>query len=135
LFEAAYIAQANAANANGKGDAILMGAFPTYFDIANIDSVNDPALKTYMLSLGSMAMVSKAFNPDVPETTFDFIRYTMRSAFMPELVYDVWYNNKCKEGQSRRVEHSWTIRLTADIFQNPQGCQNGNTGVLAFKCV
>ena len=134
LYESYYLAQANAGNSNGKGDHALFGTMPIYFDLFNIDTVNDPAFKTYMLSMGSLAMVSKAFNPIVPETTFDNTRYTMRSNFMPSLVYDVWYNNKCESSASRLVEHNWTIRLTADIYNNPQGCETGDTGILSFAC-
>lgn len=134
LYEASLIAMANQANANGKGDAYLFGTMPIYHDLFNIDSVNDPDLKTYMVSMGSMAMVSKSFNPNVPEKLMDFTRYTMRSNFMPSLVYDVWYNNACESGASRLVKHNWTIRLTADIYNNPAGCENSNTGILSFQC-
>lgn len=134
LYEAHYIAQANAGNANGKGDAFMMGGMPIIFDLFNVDTVNDPDLKTYMLSTGSIAMVSKAFNPNVPEKLQDFTRYNMRSNFMPSLVYDVWYSNECESGSSRRVQHNWTVRLTADIYNNPAGCNLNNTGVLSFVC-
>lgn len=134
LYEANYIAQAQAGNANGKGDANLFGTMPIYFDLFNIDTVNSPDLKTYMLSQGSMAMVSKTLNPNVPEKTDAFTRYTMRSNFMPSLSYDVWYNNVCENSTGRLLKHNWTIRLTADIFANPVGCDLNNTGVLAFTC-
>ena len=134
LYESAFIAQMNAMNANGKGDSALFGTMPIYFDLFNIDTVNTPDMKTYMLSMGSMAIASKAFNPNVPERTFDNTRYTMRSNFMPSLVYDVWYNNSCESGASRLVQHNWTLRLTADIFNNPAGCTLTNTGILSFEC-
>lgn len=134
LYEAQYVAQMNAMNANGKGDNALFGTMPIYFDLFNIDSVNDPDMKTYMLSRGSLAIASKTFNPDVPQTTFDSTRYTMRSNFMPSLSYDVWYNNSCESGASRLVQHNWTFRLTADIFNNPAGCDLNNSGILSFEC-
>lgn len=134
LYEAYALARANAANANGKGDFEMFGTMPLYFDLFNIDTVNTPDLKTYMLSMGSLAMASKAFNPDVPERTFEHVRYTMPSNFFPALKYDVWYNNECEDSASRRVKHNWTIRLTADIYNNPAGCDLTNTGVLSFKC-
>ena len=133
LYEPWYIANASAGNANGKGDANLFGTMPIYFDLFNIDTVNDPDLKTYMLSMGSLAMVYKAFNPAVPEKLMDFTRYTMPSNFMP-WTYDVWYNNECEANASRRVTHNWVIRLTADLYNNPAGCDQGNTGVLSFQC-
>ena len=136
LYEAYFVANANAANSNGKGDAFMFGTMPIYFDLFNVDSVNDPNLKTYMLSQGSLAMVSKAFNPIIPERTQDFTRYQMRSNFFPTLVYDVFYKNACDADSSptRLVDHHWTLRLTADIFNNPAGCDLNSTGVLSFKC-
>lgn len=134
LYEANYMAQANGANADGKGDKILFGTMPIYFDLFNIDSMNAPALKTYMLSQGSLAMANKTFNPDVPEKTMDFTRYTMRSNFFPALKYDVWYDNECEAGTNRLIKHNYTIRLIADIYNNPSGCALNNSGVLAFNC-
>lgn len=122
------------AAAVGGADYKLFGTMPIYHDLFNIDSVNTPDLKTYMLSRGSLAMVSKTFNPDVPEKLNDFTRYTMRSNFMPSLKYDVWYNNSCEEGTGRLVKHDWTIRLIADIYNNPAGCNLNNTGVLSMIC-
>lgn len=134
LYEANYMAEMMKNNANGKGDALLFGTMPIYFDLFNIDTVNTPDLKTYMLSQGSLALVSKVFNPNRPEQMQDFMRYTMKSNFMPELTYDVWYNNECEEGAQRLVKHNYTVRLTADIFLNPHGCELTNTGILTFKC-
>lgn len=135
LYEANYMANANAGNANGKGDANLFGGvMPMYFDLFNIDTVNTPNFKTYMLSQGAMAIVSKTFNPNVPEKADPFTRYTMRSNFMPSLVYDVWYNQECEAENGRLLKHNYTVRLTADIFVNPTGCDAGNTGILGFTC-
>lgn len=134
LWEAAMLVGANAANANGKGDQTLFGTFPLYFDLFNIDSVNDPDLKTYMLSMGSLAMASKTFNPDRPQKVDDFTRYTMRSSFFPALSYDVWYNNECEADKRRLIQHNYTVRLTADIYNNPAGCDQSNTGILSFLC-
>lgn len=135
LYEANYNAQMNAGNANGKGDRNMFGTIPTYFDLFNIDTVNTPDLKSYLLSMGSLAMASKTYNPAVPEKLQDFTRYTMRSNFFPALAYDVWYSNSCESGNQRLVKHDWTIRLTSDIFLNPSGCQLNNTGILSLKCV
>lgn len=122
------------AAAVGGADYKLFGTFPIYHDLFNIDSVNDPNLKSYMLSMGSLAMVNKTFNPDVPEKLQDFTRYTMRSNFFPFLKYDVWYDNECESGTNRLVKHNWTLRLIADIYNNPAGCNQANTGVLSFIC-
>lgn len=133
LYEAYYLANAQAGNANGKGDAYLFGTMPIYFDLFNIDTVNTPDLKTYMLSTGSLAMANKFYNPSVPEKTWEFTRYTMPSQFLPGMTYDVFYNNECSTS-NRLLKHNWTVRLKADIFTNPAGCTLTNTGVLSFTC-
>lgn len=135
LYEANYNAQMNAGNANGKGDRNMFGTIPTYFDLFNIDTVNTPDLKSYLLSMGSLAMVSKTFNPDVPEKLMPFTRYTMSSNFFPALKYDVWYDNACEASARRQVAHNWTVRLTAGLFNNPHGCSLDNTGIISLKCV
>jgi hypothetical protein len=58
----------------------------------------------------------------------------MRSNFMPSLAYDVWYNQECEAENGRLLKHNYTVRLTADIFVNPTGCDAGNTGILGFTC-
>jgi hypothetical protein len=103
-----------------------------YFDLFNIDSVNDPDLYTYLLSQGSLAMASKFYNPTTPERTFEFIRYTMPSRFVPGFVYDVFYNDECTTNDM--IQHNFKVKLKADIFNNPEGCEAGNTGVLRFLC-
>lgn len=133
MYEPALIAAANAANANGKGDAILYGGMPWFFDLFNIDTVNTPDYITYMLSMGSLAMASKVYNPDQPEVINGvFTRYTMQSRFHPILKYDVIYKPEC-DG-SDRVKHSYKVKFKGDIFLNPTGCDETNTGVLTFIC-
>ena len=99
---------ANAANANGKGDANLWGSLQPYFDLFNVDTVNDPDLKAYLISMGSIAMGGKTLNPDSPVVMFDMTKYTMTSAFTG-LKYDVFYNNACT-GTQKMHTHNWTVR-------------------------
>lgn len=133
LYEQYIVASANAANADGKGDFKLWSGLQPYFDLFNIDTVNEDVLKSYLISMGSVAMANKYYNPDVPETTFDFVRYTMPSNFLEGMKYDVFYNNAC-EGTTRKLKHNYTIRFKADILLNPAGCEQTNTGVLSFIC-
>lgn len=131
LYEQTWVARANAANANGKGDAIMYGGMGIYFDLFNIDSVNDPTLKTYMLSMGSLALAYRAMNPVSPERTDPFTRYQMKSDYLP-FSYDVYYTQECTTND--RIQHNFKVKLTADLFINPTGCDDNNTGVLSFVC-
>ena len=121
------------ANANGKGDWAMWAGLQPYFDLFNIDTVNTPNLKAYLISMGAVAMANKYYNPQVPEVLKDFTRYTMNSQFMDGITYDVWYNNSCI-GSNKMVVHNYTLRFKADIFLNPSGCSGQNTGVLSFLC-
>lgn len=133
LYESYLTAQAMSANANGKGDWAMWAGLQPYFDLFNIDTVNTPNLKAYLISMGAVAMANKYYNPQVPEVLKDFTRYTMNSQFMDGITYDVWYNNSCI-GSNKMVVHNYTLRFRADIFLNPVGCTQSNTGVLAFTC-
>ena len=132
LWEAVFLANANSANANGKGDAILYGGLPWYFDLFGIDSINTPDYVTYMLSMGSIATATKNYNPVMPEVVNGvFTRYQMASKFVPGITYDVFYKPECDED---RVKHNFKLKMKGDIFLNPTGCNETNTGVLSFLC-
>lgn len=145
LYETLFVARAKNANAEGKGDFILWNEMPIWFDLFNVDSVNSGDLYTYMVEQGSIAMVSKSFNPDSVVRTFSDERFTMPSRFLPGFSYDVFYNNECKTGGTYKdvLKHNWKIVLTADMFKNPFGCdaiedggvQTGgdNSGILRFR--
>jgi len=132
LYEQMFVAEANAANANGKGDAILYGGMPMYFDLFNVDTVTDPDLKTFMLSMGSLAMAYRAWNPQSVEVVNGvFSRWQMKSAYLP-FMYDVWYEPECTT--NNLIQHNFKVRLMADVFLNPTSCDDNNTGVLSFVC-
>jgi len=133
LYESVYIANANANNEGKRDGAILYGQLPWYFDLFNVDTVNTPDYYTYMLSMGSVAMANKFYNPTTPQVVNGvFTRYTMPSRFLPGFTYDVFYTPACDGNDF--VAHSYKVKLTADVFLNPVGCTETNTGVLVFAC-
>jgi hypothetical protein len=73
FYEQYFLSDYKRLNADGKAETIF-DRMRMYFDLFNIDSVNDPDLYTYLLSQGSLAMASKFYNPTTPERTFEFIR-------------------------------------------------------------
>ncbi|MCX6328205.1 MAG: hypothetical protein NTZ85_01640 [Bacteroidia bacterium] len=131
FYEQYFLSDYKRLNADGKAETIF-DRMRMYFDLFNIDAVNDPDLYTYLLSQGSLAMASKFYNPTTPERTFEFIRYTMPSRFVPGFTYDVFYNDECTTNDM--IQHNFKVKLKADIFNNPEGCEAGNTGVLRFLC-
>ena len=138
LYETIFVSQAMAANAEGKGDYILWNGMPIWFDLFNVDTVNQGDLYTYLVSQNALAQVNKAFNPDYKEY-MDMIKWTQPSQFMQGMTYDVYYDNKCNESESARYpdmhHHNYKVILTADIFLNPYGCDEDeeNSGVLRFR--
>ena len=132
LYEQYLVSQAMNANADGKGDWALWSGMQPYFDLFNIDTVNDPSLKAYLISMGSVAIGGKNINPDIPAVMLDMTKYTMVSQWTG-LKYDVFYNNACS-GTQKMHTHNWTVRAKADIWLNPAGCEQTNTGILSFLC-
>jgi len=131
LYEQMFVARANAANADGKGDNIMYGGMNMWFDLFNVDTVNSPDLQTYLISQGSLAMAYRALNPDTPEVLMDYTRYKMKSQYLP-FYYDVYYKNACTTNDL--VSHSFKVKLNADVFLNPTGCDDNNSGILSFTC-
>jgi len=131
LYESVWVANANKGNADGKGDPMMWGSMPINFDLFNVDTVNDPDKITYMLSQGSLAFGNRWLNPDAKEHTIPFDRSTMQSRFLP-FKYDVFVSTECTTDDL--IRFNFKIKLQADLFNNPQGCEQLNTGVLTFIC-
>jgi hypothetical protein len=132
LYEAFMIAQAKIGNDNGKGDVSLFSGMRMYFDLFNVDSVNDPDLKTYMINTGAIAMASKTYYTPSIVTYSAEKRWSISSAHIPGLEFDVHYKDEC--GTNDFYKHHFKIKLKSGIFQNPLGCNAENTGVLSFIC-
>jgi hypothetical protein len=131
LFQDYFIYNKLAGNADGKGNAALMGTFPIYFDMFNIDTVNTPNLFTYLLSTGSVALGYRTYNPSsIQESAANWRRWTIPSRF-GGFSYDAFYHADCSHDM---IEHNFKLKLTADILVNPAGCSATNTGILTFIC-
>ncbi len=131
LFETLMTAEAMAANANGKGDYIMWGKIPVWFDLFNIDSLNADAasshevegLFTYLVTQGALAMVNKAWNPSVPSQNFHDIRYTMPSKFLSGFTYDVFYKNSCLTHEGDATPAAWGD-VTRDWLNDNETARN-----------
>lgn len=132
LYTQNYLAMAKAGDADGRGNAVLFGQIPLYWDLFNIDSIVEEQV-TYMIESGSIAFAHKTHNPDEPQIVNGvFTRYTMESKFLPGLRYDVFYEPECTTGDA--IKHNFKVKMKADFFLNPAGCDEDNTGVLKFVC-
>lgn len=131
LYDQNWNAILDALNANGKGDAAKFKAMRKYFDLFNIDVVNSPDLKTYMIDKGSIAMAFKSrFKGKVEEYTSgaDQKRFSIASKNIPGVIYDVYYNNECTNND---IKHNWSFVARFDIFNAPAAVAT-RTGVLSF---
>lgn len=121
---------------NGQSNNVnapLYGTFPIYFDMFNIDTVNFPALITYMISQGSLALGNRTYNPSSVEDNggANWKRWTIPSKLVPGISYDGFYMQSCSHDM---IKHDFKYKLTADILVNPVGCSATNTGILTFIC-
>ena len=123
----------NQGNDDGKGDAVRNQKYFSrrYFDPVRIDEANNGTLKAYMISRGALAVVTKTHYPTVPVIYHNpwQQRYSMPSANMPGVDYEVIYTQACA---SNEITHTWQLKLNAGIFLNPTGCTETRTGVLSF---
>ena len=133
LHQQFFMARTSQANGEGKGDANRIGTLPTYFDLFNIESVNDPDYITYMIDRGVLAFASKGYydtRPERIEGRDAHTRITIPNPFFPALLHDVQITTSCTSGHT--YEH-YKIKTKYDVFVNPLGCTSTQKGILKFK--
>jgi hypothetical protein len=136
LFDAYWNAQADSANADGKGAMNKFDSQNWVFDIANFDDVLG-AKKTLMVSPHAAAFVSYNRVKRNEEITngADIVRFTVDSMNIPGVKYDVYYRTTCKNA-GEDIVHHWRIVARFDTFQSPVVCSatQNNTGIISFEC-
>ena len=131
LHEAALNASWDGGNADGKGGIRRFTDFPIRFDELNVDTVNSGTKYLYLASTGSLAFASRT-DYDDSIRVFDWGRgVRFESMFMPGLYYDLITKDECSGDVNKK---SFKLVCKYDIFNNPSGCTDGNTGVVKFKC-
>lgn len=130
LYQLAYMARTSQGNGEGKGDFVRINEMPIYNDIFNVDSVNSPDLKTYMINRGTLAFASKGYYPTRPESlNGNFQRFSITNRFFPQLVHDVETLVDCTSGVWKQ---HWKVIPRYKLFINPTGCTATRTGILGF---
>ena len=130
LYEDRLVSLLAEANANGKGAALLFKTLRTYFDLFNIDSVNTPKFKSYLIDRGAIAFASKHYYSTKPVRYKTQDRFSVQSRNIPGLWFDVFYTNRCS---TTKILHDWMFKAKFDFFLNPTGCDATRTGVLSFN--
>ena len=138
LDQLQYMALTSAANADGKGDATRASQMRAYFDMFNVDEVNDPAFITYMINKGALAFASKGYftrvddplTPRAPEVlNGNYSRFSISNRFFPALIHDVETDVSCASGVWKV---NYRLKSRYKVFVNPTGCTATRTGILAF---
>ena len=133
LFQAYTLAQANAANADGKGANNMFSILNPFFDQWNVDTVNTPNLVSYLISKGSVAFASKAIYPanTMKDIGSNITAWSENNGFIPGLKEDWKFKKTCSND---RTLWDFTVGIKFGLYSNPTGCDLGNTGVLSFTC-
>jgi hypothetical protein len=131
LQQAIWNAEAEYANADGKGNLNKFNQLKFWFDPWNVDAAFPSPLTTFLLDRSAVAFGGKW---EYPEQVADFggnigKRYSIASKTIPGLRYDVHYLMDCS---SREIIHKFNIIARAGFYLNPTGCTASNTGVLRF---
>jgi len=144
LYEQVWNANYERNQAGDESKVLKYGSMPIYFDLFNIDSVNSPDLKTYLLHKGAAAFVTKNYYPvtdlvegGVPTINkyMDEWRWSIPSMNLPGVRYDVHYKNSCEsQGSYDNMTHQFKLVTYGDFFLNPVGCTSTKTGILSFTC-
>jgi len=131
LYEAYMQAKFNEANADGKGAAAMFNALPMYFDEYNVDTVNDPTLKAYLINTGSITHASVVYHTPTPKISGKYRYFSENNRYIPGIKHDVIITEEC-EGDMILRDYKFINR--SQMFLNPTGCNGTNTGILSFVC-
>lgn len=123
-----FMSQTSAMNGEGKGDANRIAQMKAYFDLFNVDDVNDPDLVTYIMNRGAVAFLSKGYYGNAPQVLDgNMTRFSVTNRFFPQLVHDVEKYNACTGGVWS--EH-YKVITRFDFELNPLGCTAARTGIM-----
>lgn len=133
-----FMAEMNAGNLDGKGQANLINQVKMYFDRFNFAKAG-LSEDTFAIGKGAVAMKTINKYSDTPRTLTanGQTRYTVKSKNLPNVIYDAIYQEKCINDD---IVHSWRFITNGGIWLNPEGCpidvsgtQVSQTGVLSYS--
>lgn len=137
LWESFFLAQMNAGNLDGKGQANLIQQLNVNFDQFNFAKAGLTE-DTFAISKGAVAMKTVNKFADTPRTLTaeGQTRYTVRSRNLEGVKYDVIHQEKCIGDD---IFHTFRFITNGGIWLNPETCpvdiggtQVAQTGVLSY---
>jgi hypothetical protein len=132
LYLTKWQADKNVSNPTGSADVLKINSMRNYWDLFNIDTINDPDKVSYMIAKGAVAFANKAYYPLNAPRVYQFgKRWSIESKSLPGVFYDVFYKERCV---GEKIYYDFKIKVKAGVFLNPNGCNDEVTGVLKFVC-
>ena len=123
---------ASGAFANTAGD---QGRFQSLNPAWDIFTFNAAAMNTRMfgLSTGSLAAASKTYyGESVEEYGKEGWRWSIPSRWIDWLTLEVHMNTNC---ENDIIGFDYAVKGRYGIWNNPEGCEDGNNGILQFVAV
>ncbi len=130
LYISSWKAEADAANADGKGNLNKFQQLKQYWDPFNIEGAfANPS--SFLLDKGAVAFGAK-WQYDESPTDYgkEGQRWSVASKSLPGVRYDVHYNIDCVD---REIIHKFNIISKGGIYLSPVGCTGTDTGVIRFS--
>lgn len=133
LWQVIWNALQNAANADGKGQANMVGFMPVYQDPINIES--GAPLSSFLLHKNALALVTKAWWPanagNAINRAGQYMLWSEPSNNLPGINYDIQLYQACSNNDFVDI---YTVSANYGIFLNPTGCNADRTGIIQFEC-
>jgi hypothetical protein len=134
LFRLWWEINKDQANADGKGAASKLSSIGTpYFDPENMIGSYDQM--TYIWNAGAIYGATKTWNPRgaanaIRKAGTDLL-YSLPSNNIPGVAYDILVREACSSN-----DYQTQVKIQAwGVFAiNPTPCNDGNNGILRFKC-
>ena len=130
FWRKAKLAGYNSGNAEGKGNIALINSQNFYFDARNIAALDNSPIYQVMSNIYFWAMKNEHTSAVVPITA-DKVKYTVNSALVPGITYDVIEERSCSGGN--QTSYKYMFQLRNKLFLHPQSVNaSTNKGIIKW---